>query len=270
MLVVENRPRDREPLVSLSAARTTTCSRPRRARRRSACHSAPNGVLSPNVVQCGARHKYPLPTSSSVTAPFDCHLGSEAAQEDSIESSTPEKRVGPHMFATIRRYDAIDQDHVADLAKKVDETLVPILSELPGFSAYYLLDAGNGIMTRSASSTRLSTPTSPPTSPQLGSASRSWRTYYRMPRRSARRGRRSEDSGARSGVARRPFGEGTGGRASGPPCVPVRDAASRSPRSPRSSCSRVPRAPSRLISARAPRRASRGRRPSRHVRSCLR
>ena len=50
------------------------------------------------------------------------------------------------MFATIRRYDAIDQDHVADLAKKVDETLVPILSELPGFRAYYLLDAGNGIM----------------------------------------------------------------------------------------------------------------------------
>ena len=50
------------------------------------------------------------------------------------------------MFATIRRYDAIDQDHVADLAKKVDETLVPILSELPGFSGYYLIDAGNGTM----------------------------------------------------------------------------------------------------------------------------
>lgn len=50
------------------------------------------------------------------------------------------------MFATIRRYDAIDQDHVADLAKKIDETLVPILSELPGFSGYYLIDAGNGIM----------------------------------------------------------------------------------------------------------------------------
>ena len=50
------------------------------------------------------------------------------------------------MFATIRRYDAIDQDHVADLAKKVDETLVPILSELPGFSGYFLIDAGNGIM----------------------------------------------------------------------------------------------------------------------------
>jgi hypothetical protein len=51
------------------------------------------------------------------------------------------------MFATIRRYDAIDQEHVADLVKKVDETLVPILSELPGFGGYYLIDAGNGIVT---------------------------------------------------------------------------------------------------------------------------
>ena len=50
------------------------------------------------------------------------------------------------MFATIRRYDAIDQEHVADLVKKVDESLMPALSELPGFSGYYFVDAGNGIM----------------------------------------------------------------------------------------------------------------------------
>ena len=47
------------------------------------------------------------------------------------------------MFATIRRYDAIDQEHVAELAKKVDETLLPSLSELPGFNGYYLIDADN-------------------------------------------------------------------------------------------------------------------------------
>ena len=51
------------------------------------------------------------------------------------------------MFATIRRYDAIDQNNVADLVKKADETLVPSLSELPGFSSYCLIDAGNGIVT---------------------------------------------------------------------------------------------------------------------------
>ncbi len=50
------------------------------------------------------------------------------------------------MFATIRRYDAIDQEHVGDLVKKVDESLVPSLSELPGFNGYYLIEAGNGIM----------------------------------------------------------------------------------------------------------------------------
>ena len=55
---------------------------------------------------------------------LDCHPGSETRQEDSIESSAPE-RVGPHMFATIRRYDAIDQEHVSELAKKVDESLMP-------------------------------------------------------------------------------------------------------------------------------------------------
>jgi hypothetical protein len=51
------------------------------------------------------------------------------------------------MFATIRRYDAIDQERVGELVKKADETLVPTLSELPGFNGYYLIDAGNGIVT---------------------------------------------------------------------------------------------------------------------------
>ena len=50
------------------------------------------------------------------------------------------------MFATIRRYEAIDQSRAGELVKKADETLVPSLSELPGFSGYYLIDAGNGVM----------------------------------------------------------------------------------------------------------------------------
>ena len=50
------------------------------------------------------------------------------------------------MFATIRRYEAIDQARTSELVKKVDETLVPSLSELPGFSGYYLIEAGNGVM----------------------------------------------------------------------------------------------------------------------------
>jgi hypothetical protein len=50
------------------------------------------------------------------------------------------------MFATIRRYDAIDQERVGELVKKADETLVPSLTELPGFSGYYLIESGNGIL----------------------------------------------------------------------------------------------------------------------------
>jgi hypothetical protein len=50
------------------------------------------------------------------------------------------------MFATIRRYEAVDQSRTGELVKKADETLVPSLSELPGFSGYYLIEAGNGVM----------------------------------------------------------------------------------------------------------------------------
>ena len=50
------------------------------------------------------------------------------------------------MFATIRRYDAIDQTRISELVKKTDETLLPSLTELPGFSGYSLLEAGNGVM----------------------------------------------------------------------------------------------------------------------------
>jgi hypothetical protein len=50
------------------------------------------------------------------------------------------------MFATIRRYEAIDQDRTSELVKQADETLLPSLSELPGFNGYYLIEAGNGVM----------------------------------------------------------------------------------------------------------------------------
>ena len=50
------------------------------------------------------------------------------------------------MYGTIRRYEAIDQSRTSELVKKVDETLVPRLSKLPGFSGYHLIEAGNGVM----------------------------------------------------------------------------------------------------------------------------
>ena len=49
------------------------------------------------------------------------------------------------MFATIRRYDGVDQNRTTELTSKVNETLVPKFSKLPGFAGYYLIEAGNGI-----------------------------------------------------------------------------------------------------------------------------
>jgi hypothetical protein len=49
------------------------------------------------------------------------------------------------MFATIRRYDGVDQSRTTELTTKVNETLVPKLSKLPGFAGYYLIEAGDGV-----------------------------------------------------------------------------------------------------------------------------
>ena len=49
------------------------------------------------------------------------------------------------MYATIRRYEGVDQARASELTRKVNETLVPKLSKLPGFSGYYLIEGGNGV-----------------------------------------------------------------------------------------------------------------------------
>jgi hypothetical protein len=50
------------------------------------------------------------------------------------------------MFGTIRRYEAIDPTRTSELVKKAEDTLLPRLSELPGFNGYYLIEAGNGVI----------------------------------------------------------------------------------------------------------------------------
>ena len=49
------------------------------------------------------------------------------------------------MHATIRRYDGVDPNRTVELTSKVNETLIPKLSNLPGFESYYLIEAGNGV-----------------------------------------------------------------------------------------------------------------------------
>jgi len=51
------------------------------------------------------------------------------------------------MHATVRRYEGVDETRRQELTKKVNENLIPRLSKLPGFSGYYLIEAGSGVMT---------------------------------------------------------------------------------------------------------------------------
>jgi hypothetical protein len=50
------------------------------------------------------------------------------------------------MHATIRRYEGVDAARTNELTGKVNEKLVPQLRKLPGFAGYYLIEAGNGVM----------------------------------------------------------------------------------------------------------------------------
>ena len=48
------------------------------------------------------------------------------------------------MYVAVRRYDSVsDSQKVAQLVR---EKYVPIISEMPGFVAYYCVDAGDGVM----------------------------------------------------------------------------------------------------------------------------
>jgi hypothetical protein len=50
------------------------------------------------------------------------------------------------MHATIRRYEGVDTTRMGEIVDKVNMTLLPQLRELPGFSGYFLIEAGNGIV----------------------------------------------------------------------------------------------------------------------------
>ena len=51
------------------------------------------------------------------------------------------------MHATIRRYEGVDQARAEELGRKANETLVPKLQKLEGFSGYYLIESGDGVFT---------------------------------------------------------------------------------------------------------------------------
>jgi hypothetical protein len=50
------------------------------------------------------------------------------------------------MHATIRRYEGVDATRTNEVVGKVNETFVPQLRNLPGFAGYYLIEAGDGVL----------------------------------------------------------------------------------------------------------------------------
>ena len=48
------------------------------------------------------------------------------------------------MYGAVRRYEGITND--AEAARLVGESFVPLLEDVPGFIAYYWIDAGDGVM----------------------------------------------------------------------------------------------------------------------------
>ncbi len=50
------------------------------------------------------------------------------------------------MHATIRRYEGVDVTRVNDVVGKVNDTLVPKLRELPGFTGYFLIEGSSGVL----------------------------------------------------------------------------------------------------------------------------
>jgi hypothetical protein len=75
---------------------------------------------------------------------FDCRTDLSAAGS-SIGLPVLRGTKEHHMFATIRRYDGVDQNRTMELTSKVNETLLPKLTKLPGFAGYYLIEAENGV-----------------------------------------------------------------------------------------------------------------------------
>jgi len=51
------------------------------------------------------------------------------------------------MYATVRRCEGIDKVRSEEITRKGNDSLAPIVRELPGFAGYFLIDAGAGVLT---------------------------------------------------------------------------------------------------------------------------
>jgi len=69
----------------------------------------------------------------------------ETTQQGSPEAEPIQQAAG-RPYAVIRRYTGLDPHAIAEVTRRVNEGLVPILSQLPGFVAYYALHTGGDVV----------------------------------------------------------------------------------------------------------------------------
>src|SRR6266487_1636106 len=112
------------------------------------------------------------------------------------------------MHATVRRYEGVDASRTDELTKKVNETLIPKLSKLPGFDGYFLIEAGNDVMT-SVSLFDTSAHADESTRVQLGARREAGERASECAEDHLRRGdRAAQDERGRSGISPRLDGAG--------------------------------------------------------------
>ena len=50
------------------------------------------------------------------------------------------------MFISIRRYSGVKPDAIEEIVRRIEAELLPQISAIPGFAAYYVLDESDGVL----------------------------------------------------------------------------------------------------------------------------
>jgi hypothetical protein len=74
---------------------------------------------------------------------FEPPPGTSAAGSHEVEVAQP---AGDQPYAIVRRYEGLDPRTIDEVRRQVNEGLVPIISQIPGFLAYCALHTGGDVV----------------------------------------------------------------------------------------------------------------------------
>ena len=96
-------------------------------------------------------HRAEFPVGPGIVALVANEMGERAAFPSGerrwgyvIERDGVEARKESSVYATVRRYEGVTDP--VEAGRRVAEGFVPLLRQVPGFVAYYWIDAGGGVM----------------------------------------------------------------------------------------------------------------------------